>query len=76
VRGGAALTIEELHADLGALSVQLNGDVVQRLDEIWPGPGKSRRHRPGEAALKAFWSPDAQSLIRCALLPWAERTCQ
>jgi hypothetical protein len=36
--GGAALTIEELHADLGALSVKLNDDVVQRLDEIWPGP--------------------------------------
>ena len=34
-----ALTVEELHADLGALSVQLDAEVVERLDEIWPGPG-------------------------------------
>jgi hypothetical protein len=32
------LTIEELQADLGALSVQLDADVAERLDQIWPGP--------------------------------------
>ena len=36
-----ALTIEELHADLGALSVQLDAEVVERLDQIWPGPGEA-----------------------------------
>jgi aryl-alcohol dehydrogenase-like predicted oxidoreductase len=36
-----ALTIEELQADLGALSVQLDDHVVERLDQIWPGPGEA-----------------------------------
>lgn len=36
-----ALTLEELHADLDALSVQLDTEVVQRLDRIWPGPGEA-----------------------------------
>src|SRR4051794_20888851 len=34
-------TTEELRSSLGALSVQLDADVVQRLDEIWPGPGEA-----------------------------------
>ncbi len=36
-----AMTIEELHADLGALSVRLDEDTLQRLDRIWPGPGEA-----------------------------------
>jgi aryl-alcohol dehydrogenase-like predicted oxidoreductase len=36
-----AMTIEELRSDLGALSVQLNGEVVERLGRIWPGPGEA-----------------------------------
>ena len=36
-----AMTIEELQADLGALSVQLDEDALQRLDRIWPGPGEA-----------------------------------
>ena len=36
-----ATTIEELRSDLGALSVQLNAEVVERLDQIWPGPGEA-----------------------------------
>jgi aryl-alcohol dehydrogenase-like predicted oxidoreductase len=36
-----ALTIEELHADLGAVSVQLDADALERLDQIWPGPGEA-----------------------------------
>jgi len=36
-----ATTIEELQSDLGALSVQLDADVVERLDQIWPGPGEA-----------------------------------
>ena len=36
-----AMTIEELHSDLGALSVQLDAEVVERLDRIWPGPGEA-----------------------------------
>ena len=35
------MTIEELRADLGALSVHLDDDVMQRLDQIWPGPGEA-----------------------------------
>jgi aryl-alcohol dehydrogenase-like predicted oxidoreductase len=34
-------TSEELQANLGALSVQLDAEVVERLDEIWPGPGEA-----------------------------------
>ena len=36
-----AMTIEELRANLGALSVHLDDDVLQRLDRIWPGPGEA-----------------------------------
>ncbi len=36
-----AMTIQELHADLGALTVQLDEDTLQRLDRIWPGPGEA-----------------------------------
>src|SRR6478672_1847247 len=36
-----AMTIEELHADVGALSVRLDEDTLQRLDRIWPGPGEA-----------------------------------
>jgi aryl-alcohol dehydrogenase-like predicted oxidoreductase len=33
-----AMTLEELRSDLGALSVQLDADVMEQLDQIWPGP--------------------------------------
>jgi aryl-alcohol dehydrogenase-like predicted oxidoreductase len=36
-----AMTIGELQADLGALSVQLDDRVLERLDQIWPGPGEA-----------------------------------
>jgi aryl-alcohol dehydrogenase-like predicted oxidoreductase len=36
-----AMTVEELQADLGALSVQLDDHVAERLDQIWPGPGEA-----------------------------------
>ena len=36
-----AMTIHELQADLGALSVQLDEDTLQQLDRIWPGPGEA-----------------------------------
>ena len=36
-----AMTIEELRSDLGALSVELDADVMERLDRIWPGPGEA-----------------------------------
>ena len=36
-----ATTIEELRSDLGALSMQLDAEVVERLDQIWPGPGEA-----------------------------------
>ena len=36
-----ATTSEELRADLGGLSVQLDDEVVERLDSIWPGPGEA-----------------------------------
>src|SRR4051794_19440529 len=34
-------TSEELSLDLRALSLQLDADVVDRLDQIWPGPGEA-----------------------------------
>jgi aryl-alcohol dehydrogenase-like predicted oxidoreductase len=34
-------TSEELRSSLGALSLQLDDDVVERLDQIWPGPGEA-----------------------------------
>jgi aryl-alcohol dehydrogenase-like predicted oxidoreductase len=36
-----AMTIDELQADLGGLSVQLDEEFLQRLDQIWPGPGEA-----------------------------------
>jgi aryl-alcohol dehydrogenase-like predicted oxidoreductase len=36
-----ATTTEELRADLGGLSVQLDAEVADRLDRIWPGPGEA-----------------------------------
>jgi aryl-alcohol dehydrogenase-like predicted oxidoreductase len=36
-----ALTVEELRSDLGALSVHLDDEAVERLDQIWPGPGEA-----------------------------------
>jgi aryl-alcohol dehydrogenase-like predicted oxidoreductase len=36
-----ATTTDELQLDLGALSVQLDAAVMQRLDRIWPGPGEA-----------------------------------
>jgi aryl-alcohol dehydrogenase-like predicted oxidoreductase len=36
-----AMTSEELRADLGALSVQLDDEVMEQLDRIWPGPGEA-----------------------------------
>src|SRR4051812_7959882 len=36
-----AMTIEELRADLGALAVHLDDELVQRLGQIWPGPGEA-----------------------------------
>jgi aryl-alcohol dehydrogenase-like predicted oxidoreductase len=36
-----AMTIEELQADLVALSVQLDDETAERLDQIWPGPGEA-----------------------------------
>jgi aryl-alcohol dehydrogenase-like predicted oxidoreductase len=34
-------TSDELRSGLGALSTRLDAGVVQRLDEIWPGPGEA-----------------------------------
>jgi len=36
-----AMTIEELRSDLGALSVRLDDHAMERLDQIWPGPGEA-----------------------------------
>ena len=36
-----AMTSEELRSDLGALSVQLDHEVMEQLDRIWPGPGEA-----------------------------------
>jgi aryl-alcohol dehydrogenase-like predicted oxidoreductase len=36
-----ATTIQELQSDLGALTVQLDAEVVAQLDRIWPGPGEA-----------------------------------
>src|SRR3954449_2348342 len=36
-------TTEELRSGRGALSVRLDADVVERLDQIWPGPGEAPR---------------------------------
>ncbi|GAA2428171.1 aldo/keto reductase [Streptomyces coeruleofuscus] len=36
-----ATTSEQLLSNLGALSVQLDDQVMERLDRIWPGPGEA-----------------------------------
>jgi aryl-alcohol dehydrogenase-like predicted oxidoreductase len=36
-----AMTIEELRSDLAALAVRLDDAVMERLDQIWPGPGEA-----------------------------------
>jgi aryl-alcohol dehydrogenase-like predicted oxidoreductase len=36
-----ATTTEELRSDLGALAVQLDPEAMERLDQIWPGPGEA-----------------------------------
>jgi len=36
-----AMTIEELRSDLTALSVKVDDDIAERLDQIWPGPGEA-----------------------------------
>ena len=36
-----ATTTEELRSNLGALTLQLDAEVVERLDRIWPGPGEA-----------------------------------
>jgi aryl-alcohol dehydrogenase-like predicted oxidoreductase len=36
-----AMTIQELQADLAALSLELDDEVAERLDQIWPGPGEA-----------------------------------
>jgi Aldo/keto reductase family len=44
-------TSEELQSGLGALSVPLDTAVVERLDQIWPGPGGA----PAGVRLVARW---------------------
>jgi aryl-alcohol dehydrogenase-like predicted oxidoreductase len=36
-----ATTTEELQSDLGALTVHLDAEIADRLDQIWPGPGEA-----------------------------------
>jgi aryl-alcohol dehydrogenase-like predicted oxidoreductase len=36
-----ATTNEELRSDLGALTLQVDAEVAERLDRIWPGPGEA-----------------------------------
>ncbi|MEV0218902.1 aldo/keto reductase [Streptomyces sp. NPDC050704] len=36
-----ATTSEQLRSNLGALSVHLDDETVERLDRIWPGPGEA-----------------------------------
>ena len=36
-----AATPDELRSSLGATSVDLDTDALERLDEIWPGPGEA-----------------------------------
>ena len=45
-----ATTSEELRSNLGALSVQVDDEVVERLDGFGRGRGKPPRRTPGEAA--------------------------
>ncbi|RQX13101.1 hypothetical protein DLJ58_04370 [Micromonospora arida] len=37
---GASM-IDELRSDLDALSVRLDDEVMERVDQIWPGPGEA-----------------------------------
>jgi aryl-alcohol dehydrogenase-like predicted oxidoreductase len=32
-------TMQQLHGNLHALEIVLTQDIMQRLDQIWPGPG-------------------------------------
>jgi aryl-alcohol dehydrogenase-like predicted oxidoreductase len=41
-------TLDQLKGNLKALEVQLNAEVLGKLDDIWPGPG-------GEAPLAYAW---------------------
>ncbi len=41
-------TVEQLQQNLNALSVKLTKDTLEKLDEIWPGPG-------GEAPQAYAW---------------------
>jgi aryl-alcohol dehydrogenase-like predicted oxidoreductase len=36
-----AMTLEELRSGLGALLVQLDDEILEQLDRIWPGPGEA-----------------------------------
>ncbi len=36
-----ATTSEQLGSNLGAPSVHLDGEAIERLDRIWPGPGEA-----------------------------------
>ncbi|MEU8390242.1 aldo/keto reductase [Micromonospora sp. NPDC048842] len=36
-----ATSVDELRLDLDALSVRLDDEVMERLDQIWPGPGEA-----------------------------------
>ena len=40
-RSSEPSTVEELRLDLDALSVQLDTEMMERLDRIWPGPGEA-----------------------------------
>jgi aryl-alcohol dehydrogenase-like predicted oxidoreductase len=45
-----ATTTEELRSNLGAVTLQLDAEVVERLDQIWPGPGEAPQ-------AYAWWRP-------------------
>jgi aryl-alcohol dehydrogenase-like predicted oxidoreductase len=36
-----ASSVEQLRSNLGGISLLLEAEVVQRLDDIWPGPGEA-----------------------------------
>ena len=36
-----ARSVQQLHTNLGGLTLHLEPDVLQRLDHIWPGPGEA-----------------------------------
>lgn len=52
-------TMEQLEGAMRALEIELSADTLDRLDEIWPGPGGKRpRLMPGEAMMQcsqAIW---------------------